>query len=53
MATTKVKTPFRYPGGKFYALKHILPLIDQISYDEYREPFVGGGSIFLVSRNPR
>ena len=43
----KVKSPFRYAGGKFYALKHLLPFIDNISHKEYREPFVGGGSVFF------
>ena len=43
----KVKTPFRYPGGKYYALKYLLPYIEQIPHDEYREPFVGGGSVFF------
>jgi DNA adenine methylase len=42
-----VKSPFRYPGGKFYALKHIMPFIDCIPHDEFREPFVGGGSVFF------
>jgi len=43
-----VKSPFRYPGGKFYALKYILPLLLCVPHDEYREPFVGGGSIFFA-----
>ena len=43
-----VKSPFRYAGGKFYALKHILPFINCVSHDEYREPFVGGGSVFFA-----
>lgn len=43
----KVKTPFRYPGGKFYALKYLLPFIAEVPHDEYREPFVGGGSVFF------
>jgi DNA adenine methylase len=47
LQNTKVKTPFRYPGGKFYALKYILPFIDLIPHDEYREPFMGGGSVFF------
>jgi DNA adenine methylase len=47
MDLQKVKTPFRYPGGKYYALKYILPYISQIPHDEYREPFVGGGSVFF------
>lgn len=43
-----VKSPLRYAGGKFYAIKHILPFIDCVDYDEYREPFVGGGSVFFA-----
>lgn len=43
-----VKSPFRYPGGKYYALKFILPFINCVPHDEYREPFVGGGSIFFA-----
>lgn len=49
----KLITPLRYPGGKSKALKKILPLIpDDIC--EYREPFVGGGSVFvaLKQKNP-
>ncbi|MBO4898088.1 MAG: DNA adenine methylase [Clostridia bacterium] len=44
----KVKSPLRYPGGKFYALKHIMPYIDCVPHDEYREPFLGGGSVFFA-----
>lgn len=43
-----VKSPFRYPGGKFYALKHIIPFLTAVEHDEYREPFLGGGSVFLA-----
>lgn len=49
----KVKTPFRYPGGKFYAIKHILPYIEKIDHDEYREPFVGGGSVFFAKQKAK
>ncbi|MBL1279778.1 MAG: DNA adenine methylase [Fluviicola sp.] len=42
------KSPFRYPGGKFYALKHIIPFLDSVEHDEYREPFLGGGSVYLA-----
>jgi len=45
-----VQSPFRYPGGKYYALKYILPFLDAYSHDEYREPFVGGGSVFFGKR---
>lgn len=52
-ATDFVKSPFRYAGGKFYALKHILPFIECVPHDEYREPFVGGGSIFFAKKKAR
>lgn len=45
---SKVKSPLRYPGGKFYALKHIMPYITCVPHDEYREPFLGGGSVFFA-----
>ena len=43
------KSPLRYPGGKSRALKQILPLIPA-NIAEFREPFVGGGSIFFAVR---
>lgn len=43
-----VKSPFRYPGGKFYALGQILPFLLSVPHNEYREPFVGGGSVFFA-----
>lgn len=42
---TIIKSPLRYPGGKSKALKYILPIIPK--FDEYREPFLGGGSVFV------
>ncbi len=43
----KITTPLRYPGGKARALKKILPLIPK-EFSEYREPFLGGASLFLA-----
>ena len=43
------KSPLRYPGGKSRALKKILPLIPPTIVD-FREPFVGGGSVFFAIR---
>lgn len=43
---SKVTSVLRYPGGKSKALKRILPLIPR-DIKEYREPFVGGGSVFI------
>ena len=42
----KVKSPLRFPGGKSRALKQILPIIPE--FKEYREPMVGGGSVFFA-----
>ncbi len=44
-------SPFRYPGGKFYARKLILPCIPK--HNKYCEPFVGGGSIFFAKNNSK
>lgn len=41
-----IKTPLRYPGGKSKALKKILPLVPK--FFEFREPFLGGGSVYLA-----
>lgn len=40
-----IKSPLRYPGGKSKALKQIAPLVPY--FNEYREPFVGGGSLYF------
>ena len=40
-----IKSPLRYPGGKSKAIKFIAPLIPE--FDEFREPFIGGGSVFV------
>lgn len=41
-----VKTPLRYPGGKSKAISKIEKYLPS-SFSEYREPFVGGGSLFI------
>lgn len=50
-----VKSILRYPGGKFKAIKFIQPFWENSKHNEYREPFVGGGSVFnakpLVEHN--
>jgi len=40
-----IKSPLRYPGGKSKVTDQIVALIPEFS--EYREPFVGGGSVYL------
>jgi DNA adenine methylase len=40
-----IKSPLRYPGGKSRAVDLISTLVPQ--FEEFREPFLGGGSIFV------
>jgi len=40
-----IKSPLRYPGGKSRAIKILTPFIPD--FTEYREPFIGGGSLFV------
>jgi DNA adenine methylase len=47
---TMIKSPLRYPGGKSRAISQIekqLPPNFKENFSEYREPFVGGGSVFI------
>jgi DNA adenine methylase len=42
------KTPLRYPGGKSRACTKMDPyFLDLRDYREYREPFLGGGSVAI------
>lgn len=43
-----IKSPLRYPGGKSRAVKTIAALIPD--FDEFREPFLGGGSVFVYAK---
>ena len=42
----KSNSPFRYPGGKFYARPLILEMLPE--HTTYCEPFAGGASIFFA-----
>jgi len=43
-----LKTPLRYPGGKSRACVKMDPYIPDLrDYKEYREPFLGGGSVAI------
>ena len=43
-----LKTPLRYPGGKSRACKKMDPYFPDLrNYVEFREPFLGGGSVAL------
>lgn len=41
-----LKSPLRYPGGKSKAIAQISQYLPS-DFAEYREPFVGGGSVFI------
>ena len=41
-----IKSPLRYPGGKSKVVKYIVEHIKK-DFEEFREPFVGGGSVFF------
>ena len=46
MRYNHLKTPLRYPGGKSKAIKTLSQWYPQ-NISEYREPFIGGGSIAI------
>ena len=48
--SNKTNSPFRYPGGKFYARHLILRYIPE--HTHYCEPFAGGASIFFAKKHP-
>ena len=48
MMSEEINSPFRYPGGKFYARKLILEHITP--HNCYIEPFAGGASIFFAKK---
>jgi len=48
MSMKSLKTPLRYPGGKSRAcIKMDQYFPDLRDYDEFREPFLGGGSVAI------
>jgi site-specific DNA-adenine methylase len=48
-----LKTPLRYPGGKSRACVKMDPYFPDLrNYDEFREPFLGGGSVAIhITKN--
>ena len=43
-----IKSPLRYPGGKSRAVDLISTLLPY--FEEFREPFLGGGSVFIYAK---
>lgn len=50
---TMLKSPLRYPGGKSRAVERMKHLLPPEEFQEYREPFVGGGSFFIYLKQAR
>lgn len=52
MANKQLKTPLKYPGGKSRAIDRMMPYFPDLAhYKEYRETFLGGGSVaFAVTQ---
>lgn len=48
MKNLNAALPFRYPGGKYYAMHILEPFWDSIEHNEYREPFAGGATVFFT-----
>ena len=44
-----IKSPLRYPGGKSRIASKLVNLMPK-NICEYREPMVGGGSVFIYIR---
>ncbi|GAB4565062.1 MAG: DNA adenine methylase [Anaerolineales bacterium] len=49
LTMTEIKSPLRYPGGKTRAIHLIKEFMPPV-FNEYREPFLGGGSFFVHMR---
>jgi len=55
MTQKSLKTALRYPGGKSRACEKMGPYFPDLrNYDEFREPFLGGGSvaIYITKKYP-
>jgi len=54
-SSKQLKTPLRYPGGKSRACEKMGPYFPDLrNYNEFREPFLGGGSvaIYITKKYP-
>lgn len=48
MQETKNIKPFlRWAGGKSWLIKHLEPIIENLSFNNYHEPFIGGAAVFF------
>ena len=45
--TTAIKPFLRWAGGKTWLLKHIKQITGETEFNNYHEPFLGGGAVFF------
>jgi len=46
----RILLPFRWAGGKYYAISKLKQFWENFEHDEYREPFLGGGSVYWAKQ---
>ena len=51
--TDAMRSPFRFVGSKYQAIRFIKPIWESVRHDEYREPLVGGGAVFFAKPKVR
>lgn len=45
-----VKPFLRWAGGKSWLIKHLEPILDGLTFNNYHEPFIGGAAVFLAMK---
>ena len=51
--TDSIRSPFRFVGSKYQAIKFLKPIWDIVNHDEYREPLLGGGAVFFYKQKTK
>ena len=51
--SVEMRSPFRFVGSKYQAIRYLKPIWESVNHDEYREPMVGGGAVFFAKPKVR